>query len=105
MGKEGMWKVHGLGVGLRVLAEDDPSSSGEEGCIHHGTAGFWLEVLVQLSLSMTEDIQLVFSGNDFCLKTMYQRLAREGMALLKWWGALQMVPLKCGVMTAYIPDV
>ncbi|KAK0478945.1 hypothetical protein IW261DRAFT_1420273 [Armillaria novae-zelandiae] len=113
MGKEGMGKVHGLGAGLRVLAKDDPSSSG---CIHYGTAGFCLEgghgavevvgcltdgtlevrgpqVIVQPGLcTVFQDMEQTM-GNDYCIDTMYRHPASKGMVSSKQQGVL----LKCGV--------
>ncbi|KAK0478981.1 hypothetical protein IW261DRAFT_1565078 [Armillaria novae-zelandiae] len=43
-----------------------------------GSRGLQMIVLLWFSLSMTQDVQLVFSGNDFCLKMMYCHPAREG---------------------------
>ncbi|KAK0471962.1 hypothetical protein IW261DRAFT_1424761 [Armillaria novae-zelandiae] len=113
-------KVHGLGVGLQALAKDDPSSSGEEAdrlylswnsrVLARGYVLMSSEQghVIVVTGSANDRLDLAFALQSFemlstswthnrCLDTMYRRPVKEGMALLKWWGVIQMVPLKCGV--------
>ncbi|KAK0471956.1 hypothetical protein IW261DRAFT_1424755 [Armillaria novae-zelandiae] len=80
----------------RVLAQGYVLTSGEQGhvIVIMGSANdrlhlaFALQLFEMLSTSWT---------HNHCLDTMYRCPVKEGMALLKWWGVIQMVPLKCGV--------
>ncbi|KAK0478986.1 hypothetical protein IW261DRAFT_1420318 [Armillaria novae-zelandiae] len=82
-----VWQERDTSVDLQAGNEHAVFVMEQQGLGSRPGSGFWPQSFETLSTSWTP--------NRF-LDTMYRRPVNEGMALLKWWGVIQMIPLKCG---------